>query len=179
MSSRPGLDLQDYVAWMFDVVVQDQADPNFSLAAAELLGTAVCRRRIAQSDFKKVIRLFEPWRVQIEDKLLDFNEDTQSWRDYACYAFDFVPNHLLNLAYLMLRKPQAISKEAIDAVWLQSDQALAEVKELMDTCYRIWPTKEQTQTRETALTPHRLRARLLGDMRYALCAMRKRQFDDS
>lgn len=89
MSSRPGLDLEDYLAWLYDLVVVGQDDPNFSLGLAEALGNIEPRPRLTQEQFKGLTDLMEDVRESVEDKLLDFDEENQSWRDYACYAFEY------------------------------------------------------------------------------------------
>jgi len=94
MSSLPGLDLEDYLSWAYDVVTAE-VDGNTSLRYAEAFGTASRRRPVATPEqFKGLTSLFEHLRETIEYKLSDFDEDNQSWRDYAGYAFDFVPDEL-------------------------------------------------------------------------------------
>ena len=61
MSSLPGLKLEDYIAWNYDLVVEDSPDPNWSLCAAEMLGTIRPRRRMTQAEFAEVIEVFEPY----------------------------------------------------------------------------------------------------------------------
>ena len=82
----PGLDLEDFVAWNYDLVVEDSTDVNFSLGVAELLSTIPQRQRMTKEEFAKVLAPFEPYRERVENWLLDFDEDNQSWRDYAAYA---------------------------------------------------------------------------------------------
>ena len=86
MSSLPGLNLEDYVAWNYDLVVEDAPEANWSLGAAEMLGTVSKRRRMTKAEFAKVLEHFEPYREQVENWLMDFEEDRQSWRDYAGYS---------------------------------------------------------------------------------------------
>lgn len=91
MSSLPGFTLESFVAWNYDIVVEGQNDPNTSLQIAEALGTATQRRpRLTQEQFAKVVAIFEPHRERVEDRLGYFDEDCQSWRDYAGYSFDFI-----------------------------------------------------------------------------------------
>lgn len=97
MSSCPGLTLEDFLAWQYDLVVEDQDEANISLGLAEALGTAVTRRQVlTQKEFAVIVQLFEEHREGIEDKLLDYDEeDHGSWRTYACYGFDaFVTDEL-------------------------------------------------------------------------------------
>ena len=90
MSSCPGSTLEDFLAWNFDLVVEDQRDPNFSLNIAEALGNIAPRPRMNREQFKKLVALFEHHREMVEYKLEDFDEDNQSWRDYAGGSFDFI-----------------------------------------------------------------------------------------
>lgn len=93
MSSRPGLTLEAYLAWAYNLVVEDEPENNTSLGIAEFLGTATHRRPvITKEQFAPIVAKFEEYREQVEDKLLDFDEDNQSWRDYAGYNFDFLPD---------------------------------------------------------------------------------------
>ena len=43
MSSLPGLTLEAFVAWQWNLVVQDQPENNFSLGVAEYLGVQTHR----------------------------------------------------------------------------------------------------------------------------------------
>lgn len=95
MSSLPGLDLEDYLMWNYDLIVNGDGSANKSLQIAEALGTAVRRRKeLTTEEFAPLIALFEPHRDEIEYRLSDFDDETQSWRDYAGYAFDFIPPDL-------------------------------------------------------------------------------------
>jgi len=86
MSSLPGLNLEDYIAWNYDLVVADSPEANWSLGAAEMLGSIPPRKRMTKAEFTKVVEAFEPYREQVEDWLMDFDEENQSWRDYAGYS---------------------------------------------------------------------------------------------
>lgn len=84
MSSLPGLKLEDYLAWEYDLTVTGQEEANISLGIAEALGTVKkARPTVSQEKFKELVNLHEHLREKIEDLLADFDEDTQSWRDYA------------------------------------------------------------------------------------------------
>ena len=103
MSSLPGYDLEDYLAWNYSITVQDQPEANFSVGLAEMLGNVTRRRpHLTQEEFAVIVKMYEPHRENIEDKLSDFDEDNQSWRDYACYEFGNVPDELEGqvIAYL-------------------------------------------------------------------------------
>jgi len=95
MSSLPGLTLEEYLCWDYNVVVVGRPESNFSLGLAEIIGTIPARSRLDSGTFGQVVTLFEPFREQVESRLLDFDEDTQSWRDYAGYSFDFLPDSLV------------------------------------------------------------------------------------
>ena len=50
------------------------------------------------------INLFEQYREQVEDRLFDFEDDEMSWRSYAGYAFDFIPEELDKQAMAILNE---------------------------------------------------------------------------
>jgi hypothetical protein len=92
MSSQPGLTLEKFLMWDFDLVVDGDATANPSLQIAEAVGTIIAPRpRITSEQFAPVVALFEPYRFDVERRLQDFDNDDGSWRDYAGYAFDFIP----------------------------------------------------------------------------------------
>lgn len=92
MSSLPGLTLESYVLWSYDLIVESQPDANFSLALAEALGKTTRRLVVTEELFKEILEPFEVHREHVENLLLDFDDDTQSWRDYAGACFDFLPD---------------------------------------------------------------------------------------
>lgn len=92
MSSLPGLTLEAFVIWNYDINVEDQPEANFSIGLAEAMGKIPCRPCYRPEEFKKLIEIFEPYRDDTERTLEDFDEETQSWRDYAGACFDFIPN---------------------------------------------------------------------------------------
>jgi hypothetical protein len=83
MSSLPGLHLEDYIAWAFDFVVEDQPDPNFSLSVVEALGSSTGRKHVSKEQFAVLLKDFEHYREEVESWLAAFNSETQSWRMYA------------------------------------------------------------------------------------------------
>lgn len=91
MSSLPGFDLESFLLWNFDLVVDGHDEANISLGLAEALGNIKPRPRMSPEKFAELVAIFEPHREQVEDKLSDFDKETQSWRDYAGYAFDWLP----------------------------------------------------------------------------------------
>lgn len=92
MSSLPGLTLESFVLWQYDIVVESQPDANFSLSLAEALGNAPRRPVVTEELFKEILEPFEPHREHVENLLMTFDDDTQSWRDYAGACFDFLPD---------------------------------------------------------------------------------------
>lgn len=83
MSSLPGLTLEAYLMWNYDLIVDGNTSANSSLHMAETLGTSTKRIRIPQAKFDFLVALLEPHRGVIEEMLVDFNEAQQSWRMYA------------------------------------------------------------------------------------------------
>ena len=104
MSSLPGYNLEDFVMWYFDLIVDDNRNANQSLKIAEALGIKTRRISITVEQFKPILVLFEPWRNEIEEHLSDFDEEYQSWRDYAGYSFDFIPNEIFNKANKIIKR---------------------------------------------------------------------------
>lgn len=96
MSSIPGYFLEDYVMWNHNLIVDGDTHANRSLEIAEILGRPTNRKNITTEQFKKIIELYEPHREEIERKLMAFDED-QSWRDYAYYAFNDIPDFTIKL----------------------------------------------------------------------------------
>lgn len=97
MSTIPGYTLEAFLAWNYDIVVQDEPDPNPSLMIAEAMGTASQRRPVLTKEhFAQVVELFEDHRNGIEDWLDSFDPETQSWRTYSCYGYggECVPDAL-------------------------------------------------------------------------------------
>ena len=92
MSTCPGHRLEDFLMWNFDLVVDGQSDVNMSLRAAEALGTINGRQRLNVEQFAPIVAIFEPYREDVERSLADYDGETQSWRDYAGYSFDDVPD---------------------------------------------------------------------------------------
>ncbi len=91
MSSLPGFSLESFLLWNFDLVVDGEDEANISLGLAEWLGNIKPRPRMSPEKFAELVAIFEPHREQVEYKLSAFDEETQSWRDYAGYAFDWLP----------------------------------------------------------------------------------------
>lgn len=104
MSSLPGYFLEDFLMWNYDLIVEGDADANTSLKIAEALGMITRRRELTKQQFKPVVDLFEKYREDVERKLDDFDEDEQSWRDYAGYGFDFIPEEIYDKGLKLINR---------------------------------------------------------------------------
>lgn len=83
MSSLPGVTLEDYVAWQYDLKVCGHREANLNRAFAEAIGACAERPWTTESKFKQIVAVVEGHRESIEDWLLDFDEEKHSWRGYA------------------------------------------------------------------------------------------------
>jgi hypothetical protein len=113
MSSLPGLSLEAFLAWNYDLIVAGDGSANPSRLIAETLGTIEKRQELTTEKFAQLVALYEPYRDQVEWRLADFDAETQSWRDYAGYGFDFLPASLFDmglkmLTYLLLMDEQVV-----------------------------------------------------------------------
>lgn len=108
MSSCPGSYLEDYLMWNYDLIVNGDTGANPSLAIAEAMGTIKRRPALTSEQFAPLVALWEPWREYIERSLSYFNEEEQSWRDYAGYAFDDVPKTLFDEGLALLPPKQPV-----------------------------------------------------------------------
>lgn len=105
MSSIPGYTLEDYVMWLLDIKVKGRDDANLSLQIAEILGfNENPRPLISEVDFQKIISYFEPYRNTTERRLADFDHEWQSWRTYAAYSFEHIPDDVVDSAYEIIEK---------------------------------------------------------------------------
>lgn len=86
MSSIPGYTLEDFVAWQWNLVVDEAPENNISLGFAEALGNIPERPRLTKEQFAPILAVYEPFREDIERRLDDFDEDNQSWRGYSSYV---------------------------------------------------------------------------------------------
>lgn len=94
MSSRPGITLESFIEWNWDLVVMNgEPDANVSLGLAEMMGNIKPRPRITPEQFAPIVAVYEPYREHVEYNLDEFDEENQSWRDYAGYAFS-IPDHV-------------------------------------------------------------------------------------
>lgn len=107
MSSLPGYTLEAFLMWQYGLIVDGDGSANVSRQLAELLGTAPRpRQRLTAEQFAPVATLYAPYREEVERRLTDFDEDTQSWRDYTSYAFDFIPEGLYARSLALLLDAQ-------------------------------------------------------------------------
>lgn len=84
MSSLPGLTLEAYAMWDFDLIVDGDTSANPSLEIAEAMGVETRRRSMPKEDFQRiVIARLEDRREQIEYLLSEFDEQECGWRQYA------------------------------------------------------------------------------------------------
>jgi len=104
MSSCPGLQLEDFIMWKHDLIVDGYTGANSSLQIAETLGVQTRRVRITRDQFIPFVELYEPYRDHVEQLLLDFDEYENSWRDYAGYNFDFIPDTICEQAEFYFKK---------------------------------------------------------------------------
>lgn len=91
MSSIPGYTLEAFIAWQYDLIVEGEGENNFSRGVAESIGAAVKRPTLSTLQFKPLVAMHEPYREVIERRLGEFDEETQSWRNYATYVDIDVP----------------------------------------------------------------------------------------
>lgn len=125
MSTLPGYDLEDFLAWSYGLVVVGQGDTNPSLKIAESLGISTnVRPRISEKEFKELVTIFQPIRNTIEDLLLDFNEETQSWRDYVQCFENYIPYHMTRKAASWMVTKGYWRKEEMKVINLPSEYPL-------------------------------------------------------
>jgi hypothetical protein len=95
MSSLPGFSLESFLLWNYDLTADDSGEANISRGLAEALGTAPQHRQnITQEQLKTLTAMFEHLREIIEARLLDFDEENQSWRDYGAGVCDYISDEL-------------------------------------------------------------------------------------
>ena len=103
MSHCPGYRLED---WLTDWCGVVDADGEH--------GTQVRRAYAGQlilskEQFGRLIAIFEPYRVLVEEKLWSYSEEENgSWRDYCGYAFDAIPKEEHAKADAYLRELEGI-----------------------------------------------------------------------
>lgn len=116
MSSCPGYTLEAFLAWEYNIIVEDRPEANFSLGMAEAIGNIPSRPSLTKPQFAELVKMFEEYRHDVEARLDDFDEDEQSWRGYAGYAFEFIPEELNQqaLAYVRSLNPPPAKENSVD-----------------------------------------------------------------
>ncbi len=106
MSNCPGATLEAFLMWIYDLIVDGDGSANPSLQIAEAIGTATNhRKQMTAEQFAPIVSLFEPYREKTEWTLVDYNEeDNGSWRDFAGYAFDFIPRQLYEQGSMLISR---------------------------------------------------------------------------
>lgn len=104
MSSIPGYTLEKFIMWNYNLIVEGDPTANPSLQIAELLGNIQRRPDWSLEQFKPLVELFEPYRYDVE-RVLDYydEEENGSWRWFAGYAFDFIPDEIYNAGSEIIR----------------------------------------------------------------------------
>jgi hypothetical protein len=98
MSHCPGPDLEDWITdWWRLVDVDGQHGTSIRrLYAGQLI--------LTKEQFQGLVEIYKPVREQIEERLSEYSEEENgSWRDYAGYAFDFIPKDVTDKAEEYLR----------------------------------------------------------------------------
>lgn len=49
---------------------------------------------VPENYIQRVMQLLAPWRETIDEKCDDFDEETQSWRDYRNSLWEYIPKHI-------------------------------------------------------------------------------------
>lgn len=99
MSTICGRDLESYVAYSHDLLVEGYEESNVSLSILEGIGQATRRVKISPEHFKQVVALYEEERELVERGLEEFDEEEQSWRDYSYWAIgQYIPTETLRAA---------------------------------------------------------------------------------
>jgi hypothetical protein len=94
MSSCPGLTLEDFLLWNYNLTAEFAPEANFSTGIAQALGNIRPRHCLTQNQLRTLTEGFEHLRKEVENALLVFDDEGQSWRTYAGYAFDFIPDDI-------------------------------------------------------------------------------------
>ncbi len=76
-----------------------------------MLGNTPRRLSVTKEEFQELISLFELHRDYVERKLFDFDEENQSWKMYAAYEFENIPDDLYSLGRELIRVIKNRSKQ--------------------------------------------------------------------
>lgn len=86
MSHCPGSTLEDWITDWHRLVDADKK--HGSGWRWIYTGTLI----LTADQFAELVRIYGPHRAEIERRLQEYSEEEYgSWRDYAGYAFDFIP----------------------------------------------------------------------------------------
>lgn len=114
MSSIPGYNLEAFLIWLLDIRVIGEAEANFSVGVAGMFSGEDSRPILTLDQFSPIVALYEPYREMVEDRLLDFDEDTQSWRSYAEHVDTDVPERVGDQAIEMVKLYKVADKVHIN-----------------------------------------------------------------
>lgn len=85
MSSCPGVTLEEWLA--DEYYIHHGADLGFDLNDPRYKQLNSQFKCLTYPQFKRFVALFEPHRKYVEEQLLDFDEENQSWRAYSSAVF--------------------------------------------------------------------------------------------
>lgn len=111
MSSCPGCKLEYFLIWELNVLVENEPDCNKSLQMHASIFGMDNRSVVSQKTFRSIVSLFEEYRETVEHRLIDFDDENQSWRDYAGSAFEFIPDELFEQANKIINQNKLANKE--------------------------------------------------------------------
>lgn len=103
MSHCPGSSLEDWITDWHRLVDADKKHGSGWrwLYTGQLILTA--------EQFAELVKIYEPFRAGVEERLQEYNEEENgSWRDYAGYAFDFIPEPVMETASVYLKSIESI-----------------------------------------------------------------------
>lgn len=93
MSHCPGSRLEDWITDWYRLV--DEAGEHGTGIRRLYKGQLI----LSKEQFAEFVRIYEPYREKIEDRLSEYSEEENgSWRDYCGYAFDFIPEEVFEKA---------------------------------------------------------------------------------
>lgn len=83
MSYCPGYTLEEWLAYEYSLNVYSDGQLTSDSWRAKYAG----QRVVTHEQFYELLDMFRPHREYVEEKLLDFNEEEQSWRSYNSAVF--------------------------------------------------------------------------------------------
>lgn len=124
MSSIPGYSLEAWIEWNHSV---DRGSPKFAA----------------------VLAIYEPKREWVEDKLMDFDEENQSWRAYNSAVFNFDPEFEASVANLL--KLDGSPDPGPSTLGTQIADAKAHIRKLKEVNPKIFPEWSRLKMAEQQL----------------------------